>query len=228
MHKKAKLIRLFSLTACFFSSGIIAPVLSQSQEYLTQTAVASNSSLTVLKETHSFDGRTEYINIPDQPFLNFGTNNFSVSAWLKTASRSGIEVIFDKRIETSGPVQGYVVATYNGNLLLQLADGNGQGWTNYISSIFIADGQWHHVAITVNRQKPDGIRYYLDGNEASQPADPTGRRGSLSNSKPLVIGRRSDNPSWPGYFTGSLSDIKLFRLILTPQQIEQLATEKRS
>jgi Concanavalin A-like lectin/glucanases superfamily len=191
-----------------------------------QIAATANSSLTVLKGTHSFDGRTKYIKIPNQSFLNFGTNNFSFSAWVKTASRNGIEVIFDKRIETSGPVQGYHVATWDGKLLIQLADGN--GWTNYISSIFIADAQWHHIAITVDRQKPDGIRYYLDGNEASEPANPMGRRGSLSTSSPLVIGKRSDYPSQPGYFTGSMADIKLFRSILTPQQIEKLATEKRS
>jgi hypothetical protein len=193
----------------------------------TPVAAPTDSFLAVLKGTHSFDGRTKYIQIANQPFLNFGTGNFSVSAWVKTASRSDIEVILDKRVETSGPIQGYVVATYNGNLLLQLADGNGSAYTNYISSIFIADGQWHHIAITVDRQKSDGIRFYLDGNEASQPADPTGRRGSLSTSKPLVMGRRSDHPSWPGYFTGSMADIKLFRSNLTPQQIEKLAAEKR-
>lgn len=44
MFKNTKLIGLFSLTACVFSAGIIAPVLSQSQEYPTQ--VATDGSVT--------------------------------------------------------------------------------------------------------------------------------------------------------------------------------------
>ncbi len=214
----------------FFSSCVSKFKVLRTRWVLGVTTVEAptDSFLAVLKGTHSFDGRTKYIQIANQPFLNFGTGNFSVSAWVKTASRSGIEVILDKRIEISGPTQGYVVATCHGNLLLQLADGYGQaGYMNYPSSIFITDGQWHHIAITVDRQKSDGIRFYLDGNEASQPADPTVRRGSLSTSKPFVMGRRSDHPSWPGYFTGSMADIKLFRSSLTPQQIEKLAAEKR-
>ena len=194
----------------------------------TQRFVVSlpNSSLTVLKGIHSFDGQSEFIKIPSQSFLNFGTGNFSISAWIKTANQRDITLIVDKRVETTGPVQGFVVYTDGGKLCLQLADGN--GYANYVSSAFIADDRWHHVVITVNRQDHNGIRYFLDGNEASKPADPTGKRGSLSNSKPLVIGRRSDHPTWPGYFTGSMADIKLFRLILNPEQIEQLAKENKN
>ncbi len=38
MYKNTKLIGLFGLTACVFSAGIVAPALSQSQEYPTQVA----------------------------------------------------------------------------------------------------------------------------------------------------------------------------------------------
>ncbi len=44
MLKKTKLIGLFSLTACLVSAGIVAPALSQSQEYPTQ--IQTDSSVT--------------------------------------------------------------------------------------------------------------------------------------------------------------------------------------
>lgn len=182
--------------------------------------------LTVLTGPYSFDGQTHSVEVPDQPFLHFGEDSFSISARIKTASQTDLEVILDKRVETSGPTQGYVLANYNGKLLLQLADGNGRGWTNYESVVFIADDQWHHIAITVDRQAPDGIRYYLDGQEVGPRGNPTGRSGSLTTAVPLTIGRRSDHPNWPGYFTGSLADIALFRSVLTPEQIKALATPR--
>ncbi|MEO0491347.1 MAG: LamG domain-containing protein, partial [Cyanobacteria bacterium J06659_2] len=117
-------------------------------------------------------------------------------------------------------------ANYQGNILLQLADmGRKDGWTNYISAPFVADNQWHHVAVTVNRDEANGIRWYLDGSEVGTPANPTGRSGSLDNPQPLVIGKRSDHSSSPGFFSGEMADIKLFNTSLTPQQIESLAND---
>jgi hypothetical protein len=188
--------------------------------------VDPTATLTVLTGPYSFDGQTHAVEVPDQPFLHFGEESFSISAWIKTASQTDLAVILDKRVETSGPLRGYVVANYNGKLLLQLADANGRGWTNYESAAFIADDQWHHIAITVDRQAPDGIRYYVDGQEVGPRANPTGRSGSLTTTVPLTIGRRSDHPNWPGYFRGSLADVALFRSVLTPEQIEALAAAR--
>ncbi|MEO0533911.1 MAG: LamG domain-containing protein [Cyanobacteria bacterium P01_A01_bin.123] len=188
--------------------------------------VALPSSVAVLTGVRTFDGETDYIEVPNQSDLNFGTGDFSISVWIKTSRQSGIDIIVDKRVETSGPIQGYVLANYQGNILLQLADmGRKDGWTNYISAPFVADDQWHHVAVTVNRDEANGIRWYLDGSAVGTPANPTGRSGSLDNSQPLVIGKRSDHPSSPGFFSGEMADIKLFNTSLTPQQIESLAND---
>jgi len=183
------------------------------------------NGLTILYGIHFFNGETDYLQIDDYPELNFGTGDFTISAWVKTEIKTGIQVIFDKRVEVSGPVQGYVLAVYNGSLLLQLADGQGKGWVNYISPIFIADNQWHHIAVTIDRDRSNGIGWYLDGTQQSEFSNPTGKSGSLDNSKPLVIGRRSDHPRWPGYFHGGLANIQLFREVLSPQQIEALSAD---
>ena len=182
--------------------------------------VSSPQRVDVLKGIHSFDGATDYVQAPLYVALNFGTGDFSISAWIKTNSQSGIEIIVDKRVETSGPVQGYVLATYNGGLLLQLADAG--GWTNYINPVPIADDEWHHIAITVDRDDASGIRWYLDGYPVGGTANPTGRSGDLSTSQPLFIGRRSDHPGWPGFFNGQLADIALFNTRLTAEEVAEL------
>lgn len=206
------------------ANGTVAP--SETKPPVVVPPSGFTDIIRVLNSIVSFDGIKDYREIPNNENLNFGTGNLSISAWVKTTSNSGIEVILDKRVETTGPVQGYSLANYNGSLLLQLADGVGNEFTNYISNISIADGNWHHVAVTVDRNQPDGGRWYLDGVEVvGERFNPT-RKGSLSNSKPLVIGRRSDNPGWPGFFKGEISRVRLAKRVLSSQEIQALAANK--
>ncbi|HBB36175.1 MAG TPA: hypothetical protein DC064_31470 [Cyanobacteria bacterium UBA9273] len=167
-----------------------------------------------------FDG-DDYVKVPNDPILNFGTGDLSICAGIK-AHPQGIDVILDKRVETSGPIQGYSFSLYHGELLLQLADGIGAGWTNYLSGFRIAKNQWHYLTVTVDRDLPDGGRWYVDGIEVGQRFNPTGRQGSLNNLKPLIMGRRSDHPTWPGFFKGSMSDIRLFNRVLEAPEIQAI------
>ena len=167
----------------------------------------------------SFDGVNDYVEVADNNALDFGTGDFSLSTWVNTSDSSGIDVIVDKRVETFGLVQGYVLYNYNGNLGFQLADGIGQGWTNYLSNVSISDGNWHQVTVTIDRDSTTGGRWYVDGVEVGT-FNPTGRQGSLSNSRPLTLGRRSDLAS--GYFNGSLDEVQLFNQSLSASDVLSL------
>ncbi|MBD2247725.1 LamG domain-containing protein [Nostoc sp. FACHB-888] len=205
------------------ANGIVLP--GQTRDPVTLTGIPVIGT-PILDTIASFNGTSDFLEIPKNENLNFGTGDLSISAWVKTTSTSGLEVILDKRVETTGPVQGYSLSNSNGNLLLQLADGVGNQFTNYVSNISIADGNWHHVAVTVDRDQPDGGRWYLDGVEiVGERFNPT-RRGSLSNSKPLVIGRRSDNPGWPGFFNGQIGFVRLDKRVLSSQEIKAIAAKK--
>lgn len=177
----------------------------------------------VLNRITKFNGTSDFVEIPNNDNLNFGTGNLSISAWVKTTSNNGLEIILDKRVEESGPIKGYSLVNNSGTLLLQLADGEGTQFTNYVSNILIADGNLHHVAVTIDRAQPDGGRWYIDGIEVvGQRFNPT-RRGSLSNSKPLVIGRRSDHQGWPGFFNGEIGPVGVTNRVLSPQEIQSIA-----
>lgn len=205
------------------ANGIVPP--GKTRDAVTLTGIPVTGT-PILDGIVSFNGTSDYREFPTNENLNFGTGDLSISAWVKTTSTSGIEVILDKRVETTGPIQGYALSNYNGNLLLQLADGVGNQFTNYVTNISIADGNWHHVAVTVDRNQPDGGRWYLDGVEVvGERFNPT-RRGSLSNSKPLVIGRRSDNPGWPGFFKGEIGSVRLDKRVLSSQEIKAIAANK--
>lgn len=164
----------------------------------------------------SFDGVNDYGLIPNGPALNFGTGDFSLSFCVRTTSSSGMQVLVDKRTENSGLLQGYVAYLDSGRAAFQMASA-GVG-ANFNSGAFVADGQWHRIAITVDRDQPTGGRIYVDGVQRST-FNPTAYQGSLTNPVSLRLGMRSDNQSWPGYYSGILDEVRLFDRALVPSEI---------
>ncbi len=170
-----------------------------------------------------FNGIDGYVEIPHHPQIDIGTGDFSIDLWLRTPKpRRSREllVILDKRDTIP---MGYSLFIFNGNLGLQLADATGYG--NFISEASVADGKYHHVAVTVSRRQSDGIRFYLDGLPAGV-ADPTSRQGNLSNFFPLRLGARSADLS--GFWRGVLDEVELFSRALTPTEVASLYSARRS
>ena len=163
-----------------------------------------------------FNGTTDQVKVPNAPQLNFGQGNFSVDLWLRTNTSVLLPVILDKR---SSVPQGYSLFLYNGQPGIQLADGSSFG--NFIAIPNVADGTWHHVAVTVNRTSATGIKFYIDG-AFVQAFSPLALPGSLSNPNPLWIGVREPALGGGGYFPGDLDEIELFNSELSPAAVARL------
>lgn len=163
-----------------------------------------------------FDGVNDFVEVPNAADLDFGTGDFSIALWLRTTQRTGTQTVLDKR--RSNPYRGYSIYIWNGRPGLQLADGT---YTNYSAARGIADGQWHLVVVTVDRNRKDGIRIYVDGVEAAPAADPTRHRGTLSNSAPLRFGRRTVDAG--GWWRGDLDEPVLFHRALTAAEVTRMS-----
>ncbi|MEX1275236.1 MAG: LamG-like jellyroll fold domain-containing protein [Bacteroidota bacterium] len=159
-----------------------------------------------------FDGVNDYVEVADHPELNFGRGDFSFDAWIQTTDSIGAKDLVDKRASINGYV-GYSFFLNNGKLSLQLATGS---FTSYTSPVFVADGQWHHIAITVSRASQTGILFYLDGVD-TQFGNPTLHPASLDHSGPLRIGSQSFATDY--LFKGILDEIELFNRVLTKAEI---------
>jgi hypothetical protein len=180
---------------------------------------------TALANTQVFDGVSTCIAIPNTPNINFGTGDFTIAIKVKTSQKTGTIPFLDKRLDESSPtpVSGYHTYIIDGVFGIQLAHALNDNWTNYPSGIFIADGQTHHIAVTIARTQQDGGHFYVDGKEVGTRFNPTNRSGSLDNNQPLVIGRRSDSPSTPELFQGEIGEVKLFNRVLSPEEVTKLA-----
>ncbi|MGE0481371.1 MAG: LamG domain-containing protein [Phycisphaerae bacterium] len=173
-----------------------------------------------------FNGQSSYVEAPDAAQINFGISDFSIDAWIRTTDTNGVRIIVDKRTMDGTGTAGYSFYTSNGLLGFQLADGTGSNvcstaatasCTNYISTAFVADGAWHHVAVTVDRSSTTGGVFYVDGFPLAATFDPTFRPGSVNNTGVLRIGSRSFAVS--GVWNGCIDEVEIFRRALTPGEV---------
>jgi hypothetical protein len=110
---------------------------------------------------------------------------------------------------------------------LQIADGlnpSTGGWENFISNEFVADGKWHHIVVTVDRNNPQGGIFYIDCRQAqvgnNMTFNPTGRQGSLDNNSALYFGRQSFAAT--NFWSGAVDEFSIYNRMLSAAEVHAL------
>lgn len=171
--------------------------------------------------------------MPDDPELDVDAGDFTIDAWVRTTA-SGLQTIVDKRGSSNGP-QGYAFFVFDGQIALQMAIGaNGNNCsdspsdscTNFFgtSTTSLVDGQWHHVAVTVDRDTSQGGIFYVDGDPLPVKFNPTLRPQSLATTAGARIGARPDTEGLGGAVSlnGCLDELEIFKRALTPAEIQAI------
>ena len=168
-------------------------------------------------QAFSFATANDYVSVPDAPALNVGTGDFSIDAWVRTTSSDA--QLINKSSGTLSNLTGYYMRIASGLISYGWGDGNVQVNGVTISSTPLNDGQWHFVAMTVQRGSPSTLSVYADGQLiASTPMSGTNNpTGSLTNTAPLLIGRNTAFQS--SGFVGQLDEVELFNRVLTAAEI---------
>ena len=168
------------------------------------------------------DGQS-YIAYPDAPAYQMGTGDLSISCWVRTSNYCWPpKSVLDKRYFPTG-IGYHLCVVRNSEVLIQLADNT--GWSNYNrnSGITLTDNQWHHIVVTVDRDNPDGIRYYVDG-ELKANGNPMDRQGSLDNQNDLLLGGQNDTQE--AYFVGDIDNVRLYDKVISEDIISNLYNSK--
>lgn len=174
----------------------------------------------------SFANTEDEISVDPDARLNFAAGqDFTIDFWIRTQA-NGLEIVLEKRTFDPGS-RGYQVFKFNGRIGLQMGTGTGSNvcsfnnavssCTNYLSTPEIADGEWHFVAISVDRDSSQGVRFYFDG-QLTDSFDATVRQGSLANTASLLIGGGDRDAS----FTGDLDELEIYRRALTDSEVQDL------
>ena len=163
----------------------------------------------------SLGGVDNAVIVAETPTLDFEENqDFSIEAWIKGEANDnpyGIMSIIGKR-DPGG--YGYELFLYGGALGFQIGSWD-YGPVNTILTTDLRDGNFHHVAVTVDRDDPNGGKLYVDG--VPHYFDPTDNIGDLSNDEPLRIGVHPE--SVIGYFKGIIDEPAIFERALSESEI---------
>jgi hypothetical protein len=153
---------------------------------------------------------------------NVGTGDFSIALWLRLdgGAHHRFRSMLDKR--DGGPIRGYHLALHGDQPVLQMADG--RGYFNYHAAIppGLADGKWHHLAVTVRRTSPNGVRWYVDGRAAGAAGNATHHPRSLDSTTPLLVGAHSF--SGPDRIDGAVDELMILTRVLAPEEVSALYT----
>jgi sugar lactone lactonase YvrE len=173
--------------------------------------------------SYRFDGTelADQISAADHPSLDINMSDVSIDAWVRTSQADGQAPIVDKRQRQ--PIQGYYFFLQEGYPAFQLASGN--TWVTWSLSAadgaaaFVADGQWHLVAVTVDRNHPQGLKFYVDGMQVGASLDPTSLMGNTASSADFMMGRSHAVFAAATWYHGDLDEVELFRRALTADEI---------
>lgn len=162
-----------------------------------------------------FDGINDYVALPAG--TSFNTQNFTFEAWIKWEGPSNSA--WQRLIDFGSGTNNYMFFTPNygagkprfairtASVSEQIIDGN----------VSLADGNWHHIAITLDDPTNTGTMY-IDGIVAGS--------NNAVTLRPLDLGSTPNN--WLGrsqfgadpYFKGTVDDIKIWNAVRTQIQIQ--------
>jgi cytochrome c2 len=158
-----------------------------------------------------FDGQAQAV-LRGGPAVEFLETDFSVAAWVRTSDDGTILALAPP---TGNWVpDGKALFVRGGRLTFDV------GWVGAVtSSRAVADGQWHHVAMTWTRE--DGrVTLFMDGQaDGSAVLRPAGK----VNGHEVRLGFTAPNFPASPWLRGELDEVRLDARALTPAEVATLA-----
>ncbi|MHC4518836.1 MAG: LamG-like jellyroll fold domain-containing protein, partial [Planctomycetota bacterium] len=162
----------------------------------------------------AFSGSGTYVDCGNPDVFNVDV--FSVSFWCNIPNIQYWNHMISRGSHVASGTPGSVnwgVMMYDQQETILYETFNDTGWVGI--STPAAAGEWHHVVATLD---VTAMQLYLDGALAGSASGGV----LLDESRPFIIGARSDAGTPGGFFDGSLDDVGYFNAILTPEDIEAL------
>jgi hypothetical protein len=159
----------------------------------------------------NFSGSNKYITLPNDPELNFETNAFTISVWVKVPTVA-TQSIIDKKNGSGSASPGFILYASN---IPRFIIHNGTSSLQVLGEDPITDNIWHHIVAVRNSS---GIYLYLDSSLSNSVAG--GETWNLSNAIVPTIGANSSLADM--FFTGNIDELMIFNRSLTAGEIQAL------
>jgi hypothetical protein len=165
--------------------------------------------------TLDFDGIDDFITLEDNYGLNSGP--YSIEAWVKLNSITGIKTVLSKRNVTNLSAGGFDLIVNNGAPTFRW---NGKSIS---TSSKLTIERWYHLAVTFSNST---ISFYVDGilmGTNSSAVNP------LNITDPFLIGaiHNANTPSIPrDYFHGWIEEVRIWETALTVEQLHFMMNQR--
>jgi hypothetical protein len=181
------------------------------------------------ESAYSFDGVNDYIEKKNPSHvLNIGSQNWTISVWIKTTNKSQTIVSRYECGWDCSPDVGaealYSLAISDANASFSVRGDNMYNVKHPIVSDInnINDGTWHYITGILDHNE-SLLKIIVDGQEKNTVS--TGKLDSITDGgSPLEIGRifRQQWGSPSDYFKGAIDDIRIYNRALSESEIQQL------
>jgi concanavalin A-like lectin/glucanase superfamily protein len=176
------------------------------------SAAAAAFSAGEVDQAFDFTGSNS-VRVNDAPSLDFGGGSMSIDAWvkLKTGLNQGGFIV--NKIEPLPGNTGY--GFFIKNQVLQFQFGNAVTFVSNPLPFIV--GQWHHVAVTLDRTSATpSLRFYLDGAPAATFSQPSAI--SLTNAVDLVVGQ----PFASTLADLAIDELEIFNRALAASEVQSI------
>ncbi|MFZ9660343.1 MAG: LamG-like jellyroll fold domain-containing protein [Chitinophagaceae bacterium] len=174
----------------------------------------------ISSKAYSFDGSTNYIQLPLLSALN-GISKASFSFWIKNPNMNKGAMIghWGNNGGAVGVNAGLIIGNYSGSVYTM----NYSGCCASISSILSGTENWIHVVANFDGTKVNSerINFYINGVLSNNTIGTTYSTIGIATSS--FIGRRNiDNNNYGDYYQGILDDVRIYSRTLTSAQVQYL------
>jgi len=163
------------------------------------TLTVANATYTTGKINNcaSFDGTGDEFTRAAISETDFGTNAFTIAAWVKTSTAGGTHIICTNSTDFIGATR-WALFTRNPNGKTAFSTSS----STYEAATTLADGAWHRVVVVREGTGANQFKIYLDGDTTP---DYTGTcADNFANANTFCVGGETTEGEW---FNGQIDEL---------------------
>jgi len=178
------------------------------------TAVKPTSSSGKYGGGYVFDGIDDYIEIENDPSLQFdASDSFTLSCWIKTDG-TGVKNCIRTQNNTAGYRGLYGLRTNDGGNVNFLIRDQSANLVSFSGSKTVTDDEWHQI-VGVRDVSSDKLFIYVDGVYDNEAEDTTAN--SLDSHIVIYIGSYLGQAE---YYNGSIDEIQIWKRALSAEELQ--------
>jgi len=202
-----------------FTNGSFADLSGNNNDGSNNGATETLDRFGNAKSAMNFNGVDNYIKVENSPELNFGTNDFTLTGWLKYPAQVGGSANYAAIL-----IKSKIGSPWDGFTLFvdEPSSGNVQFRTSALATtqlnttgLSLNNDVWYQFAAI---REGDQLKLYVDG---LLKGTKTVAITNISNDQPLWIGVNHESTTSQNY-NGSLDDIRIYNRALSADEIKAL------